>query len=213
MVGSPSMQKRYMASSVASPVPMSPGPMSGVGSPAVGGEFKGWFSNLFHWKVQSYLVYSIDDVTASRTHARRILESVGISALEDYEFGVLKCRADDIYDGAALLQKSARFRIEFASAATFTQPHTHTTTPRVPDTPLSPQMSYVAAPKSRSQLEHLQRYESVIALFLEKGSMTTFKAVHKRLREEFAVVEGMASPRVGGGPTMSLDQRVLAEFV
>lgn len=198
-----------------SPNPMSPGANS-ISSPAVGGEFKGWFSNLFHWKVQSYLVYSTDDVTASRTQARRILEGLGISALEDYEFGVLKCRADEIYDGTTQLQKAARFRVEFAPATMFTQPHM---TPRIQEQqqqphPLSPQMSYVATPKSRTQFEHLQRYDTVIALFLEKGSVTTFKAVHKRLREEFAAAEeAAASPMMLGSRAVgsSIDQRVMGD--
>ena len=107
------------------------------------------------------------------------------------------------------LQKAARFRIEFASPAMFTQ------TPRMQEQPhpMSPQMSYAAAPKSRTQFEQMQRYDTVIALFLEKGSVTTFKAVHKCLREEFAAAEEMASPRMFGSKVVgsSIDQRIMGD--
>ena len=59
-----------------------PAVASALLSPGVG-EFKGWFSNLFHWKAQSYLLYSTDDVATSRTEVRQLLQALGISVLED----------------------------------------------------------------------------------------------------------------------------------
>ena len=99
-----------------SPVPMSPPPSSVLGSPAIG-EFKGWFSNLFHWKAHSYTLYSVDDVTTTRDEVRRLLQSLGVSVLEDFQWGILKCRADDITDGISGIQKACRFRVEVSSAS------------------------------------------------------------------------------------------------
>ncbi len=184
--------------------PMSPPASTLLGSPAVG-EFKGWFSNLFHWKVQSYLLHSVDDVVASRNEALHILESLGVSILEDH-FGVLKCRADDIHDGSSHVQKQMRFRVEVAPSSTFSQSNG---TPRLSQNPMSPQSSSIMI-RSRSQFERIQGYETVIVLILEKGSVTTFRAVHQRLKAEWRL-DALQSPRtimVNTNATPILDQRV-----
>lgn len=188
-----------------SPIPMSPPPSAILGSPAVG-EFKGWFSNLFHWKVQSYLLYSTNDVTTSRNEVRQLLQGLGISVLEDFQWGIFKCRADDVYEHGSLVQKATRFRVEVHSAAGYAQA---TATPRLSHNPMSPQMSAV---RSRPQLDRLHGYDTVIALVLEKGSVTTFKAVYLRVKADWRL-DALQSPRtsvVGGSGTPSIDQRVMA---
>ena len=144
-IGSPSLQKRSTLSSMlGSPIPMSP-PPSILGSPAVG-EFKGWFSNLFHWRIQSYLLYSADDVVTSRNEVRQLLQALGVSVLEDFQWGILKCRADDIFEGTTQIQKAARFRVEVSSAANCVQQQQH------PHAAMSPPLSTVSAARSRSHL-------------------------------------------------------------
>ncbi|GJE85232.1 serine/threonine-protein kinase [Phanerochaete sordida] len=212
-IGSPSLQKRgTFTSMLGSPVPMSPPPSTLLGSPAVG-EFKGWFSNLFHWKAQSYLLYSTDDVVTSRNEVRQLLQSLGISVLEDFQWGILKCRADDVYEHGSLVQKATRFRVEVHNAATYVH-GAGPATPRLAHHPvahnaMSPQMS---APRSRTQLERPHGYDTVIALALEKGSVTTFKAVYQRVKADWRL-DALQSPRtsvVGGNVTPSIDQRLMA---
>lgn len=192
-----------------SPIPMSPPPAAIMGSPAVG-EFKGWFSNLFHWKAQSYVLYSTDDVSTSRNEARRLIHALGVSVLEDFQWGILKCRAEDIYEGGSLVQKAARFRIEVSPASVYAQA---SVTPRLSYAAMSPQMSSMSAARSRSQFERPQGYDTVIALVLEKGSLTTFKAVYARMKADWQL-DALQSPRTsvigGGGVTPSIDQRVMA---
>ncbi|KAF7794777.1 hypothetical protein EIP86_005915 [Pleurotus ostreatoroseus] len=214
MVGSPNLQKRPTFSTIGSPTLMSPQTSSLLGSPAVG-EFKGWFSNLFHWKVQSYLLYSTDDVVATRTEALRLLDAFGVAVLED-QWGVIKCRVDDAYDGAALVLKQMRFRVEITPvAASACAPSG--TTPRLAQSynqsqnqhqgqhqhPMSPQAGSISALRSRSQFERIQGYETVIALVLEKGSVATFKQVHQRLKGEWRL-DALQSPRSAAGAGSSM---------
>ena len=199
-IGSPSLQKRTTLSSVlGSPVPMSPQTGSILGSPAVG-EFKGWFSNLFHWKAQSYILYSTDDVQTTRNEVRRLLQSLGVSVLEDFQWGILKCRAEDIYEGTAQIQKACRFRVEVTSAAAYAPPASA----------MSPQL---ALPAARSRSVCVPGCDTALALVLEKGSVTTFKAVHARLLADWQLADALQSPRVsvfGGAATPSIDQRMMA---
>ncbi|KIP02416.1 hypothetical protein PHLGIDRAFT_79157 [Phlebiopsis gigantea 11061_1 CR5-6] len=198
-IGSPNLQKRATLSSMlGSPVPMSPPVTSIIGSPAVG-EFKGWFSNLFHWKVQSYALYSMDDVTTTRNEVRRLLQSLGVSVLEDFQWGILKCRAEDIYEGTLQIQKACRFRVEVTPAASFAH-----------NAMMSPQMGLPAA---RSRSTFAPGYDTAMVLVLEKGSVTTFKAVHARLLADWQLAEALQSPRMsvfGAAATPSLDQRMMA---
>lgn len=211
-IGSPNLQKRTTFSSMlGSPVPMSPPPSTMLGSPAVG-EFKGWFSNLFHWKAQSYVLYSMDGVATTRSEVHRLLQALGVSVLEDFQWGILKCRADDIFDGTTHIQKAARFRVEVtsASASGYPQP---SVTPRLSHNPMSPQTnSSVPTARSRSQFDKTQGCDTIIALVLEKGSVTTFKAVFQRLQADWPLEDALQSPRtsVFSAATPSLDQRVMA---
>ncbi|EKM57552.1 uncharacterized protein PHACADRAFT_206451 [Phanerochaete carnosa HHB-10118-sp] len=209
-IGSPSLQKRGTFSSMlGSPTPMSPPPSTVLGSPAVG-EFKGWFSNLFHWKVQSYLLYSSDDVATSRNEVRQLLQGLGISVLEDYQWGIFKCRAEDVYEHETLVQKATRFRVEVHNTAGYA--HGVVATPRLSHNAMSPQMS---AARSRPFLERPHGCDTVIALVLEKGSVTTFKAVYQRVKADWRL-DALQSPRasiVGGSGTPSIDQRLMATLL
>lgn len=203
IIGSPAQHKRATFSTIGSPTPMSP-PSLLLGSPAVG-EFKGWFSNLFHWKVQSFLLYSVDDVTATRNEIIRLFDTLGIVILEDHQWGVLKCRVEDAYDGNSQVQKHMRFRVEISSTSSYIQQ----CTPRLPQNPMSPPMNPVASIRSRSHFERIHGFETVAALILEKGSLTTFKNVYQRVKSDWSL-DGAQSPIITGGPTTSLDQRIMA---
>ncbi|KAL4067073.1 kinase-like domain-containing protein [Scleroderma yunnanense] len=96
------------------------------------GEFKGWFSNLFHWKPHTYMLYSIAPLRATRNETIRILEQFGVeididlSEAGHYDVrqshanstSVLHCQAHELVDrsnGVAPL-KYVRFRVEFSSS-------------------------------------------------------------------------------------------------
>ena len=55
-------------------------------------------------------------------------------------------------------------------------------------------------------------YETMIAFVLEKGAVSTFKAVYHRLRGEWRL-DALQSPRtamMGGGATPGMEQRFMA---
>ena len=164
--------------SIASPL-LSP-PLS-----TAGGEFKGWFTNLFNWKGQSYTLYSLEDVATTREEMSKVLAHVGVTILTS-ETSLVKCRLDEVYDEVtgAVVQKQVRFRVEFGPCTTQTHAHTHPgggdalavpptpklLTPRLMSTPMSP------IPNSGG-------YTSMVTLVLERGAVSTFKAVYLRVRE------------------------------
>lgn len=164
--------------SIASPL-LSP-PLSTAGS-----EFKGWFTNLFNWKGQSYALYSYEDIATTREATTMALSHAGVTILTS-ETNLVKCRLDEVYDQvtAAVIQKQVRFRVEFGPCTT--QAHTNThfgggdalavpptpklLTPRLMSTPMSP------IPSSSG-------YTSMVTLVLERGAVSTFKAIYLRVRE------------------------------
>lgn len=96
------------------------------------GEFKGWFSNLFNWKVHTYVLYSTDALGATRTETVRILEQFGvIISPEDHGENVqnqgpahviastLRCRLNDLVDSTngTTIQKYVRFKVKFSTNA------------------------------------------------------------------------------------------------
>ncbi|RPD56004.1 Pkinase-domain-containing protein [Lentinus tigrinus ALCF2SS1-6] len=187
--GGPVLHKRPTFS-VGSPRPGSP-PSSSM-SPAVG-EFKGWFSNLFHWKVQSIVLYSVLDLPTTRSETIRLLEYFGVSlAVEDRSgFSVLLCRMDDVHDGSVIVQKQVRFRVEFSSCSSASYP-----------TPMhgTPRMGQMSFPGARSRADGLAAgYETVIGIALEKGSVTTFKNLCQRLRNEWRL-DALVSPTAAATP-------------
>ncbi|KAI0090403.1 kinase-like domain-containing protein [Irpex rosettiformis] len=213
LVASPPLHKRSTFSAIGSPSLMSPQQSSLLGSPAVG-EFKGWFQNLFHWKVQSYVLYSVEEHTSTRAQLLRILDAFGVIIFEDAS-GVLKCRVEDVYDGSSQIQKQVRFRVEVSSTTAYLQSgtprlglghnHNHSQTQ---GSMMSPPMNvHVSSVRTRSNFERIHGFETVCALILEKGSLTTFKHVCQRVKKEWTL-DGTRSPSVGGVP-MTLDQRVM----
>ncbi|KAL6300403.1 kinase-like domain-containing protein [Sparassis latifolia] len=213
--GPPVLQKRATLSVIGSPRPPSPPNAAVLVNSPVVGEFKGWFSNLFHWKVQSYLLYSTNDVVATRSETTRLLAQLGVmTVLEEYAgWSVLKCRLDEPGDGA---QKQMRFRVEFSGAPgtqAYSQPGT---TPRLSQIPPSPRTSTYAMPRvSAVRLEggRAGGFETTIGLVLEKGAVSTFKMIYHRLRGEWRL-DTLHSPRTvagGGGVTPNLEpQRFVA---
>ncbi|TFK87354.1 Pkinase-domain-containing protein [Polyporus arcularius HHB13444] len=196
--GPPVLHKRSTFS-VGSPRPGSP-PTAGM-SPAVG-EFKGWFSNLFHWKVQSIVLYSVLELPTTRSETTRLLEHFGVSlAIEDRSgFSVLLCRMDDIYDGSTMVQKQVRFRVEFSSCSSVTHSHGMHTTPR---------MGQMSFPGARSRADGLAAgYETVIGIALEKGSVTTFKNLCQRLRNEWRL-DALVSPTVAAAANPGIQQQFM----
>ena len=164
--------------SIASPL-LSP-PLS-----TAGGEFKGWFTNLFNWKGQSYTLYSFEDVGTTREEMTKALTHAGVTILTS-ETNLVKCRLDEVYDEitGAVVQKQVRFRVEFGFCTTQVHAHTHSgggdmlavpptpklLTPRLMSTPMSP------IPNSGG-------HASMVTLVLERGAVSTFKATYLRVRE------------------------------
>jgi hypothetical protein len=180
--------------------------MSILTSPVVG-EFKGWFSNLFNWKAQTYVLCSTDNIFTTRNETTRLLEQFGVVvALEDTDgSGQLKCRVDDVFDAptGTNVQKQTRFRIELYSA---------------PGSAYSPHLGEGASSRLSQQSAmspHLNpaRYsmnkymmsgsQCAIVLIQEKGAVSTFRAVCRRLREEWTL-DALQSPVIGAEGTTAL---------
>ncbi|KZT23657.1 Pkinase-domain-containing protein [Neolentinus lepideus HHB14362 ss-1] len=202
----PPMSRRstFSSSTKASPL-MSPNASATLLTSPVVGEFKGWFSNLFSWK-QSYILYSMSDVFTAQRETIRILEEAGIFVMmEDSEgTGILKCRMDDIVDQmGVVLQKSVRFRIEFStiqgnqtsSGARFLPPQVPVSSSR-----MSSHASSMLAKNSAKNLAGMG-YVCAIVLIQEKGAVSTFRLVYRRLRDHWSL-EGIHSPTLGGGAVL-----------
>lgn len=180
-------------------------------SPAVG-EFKGWFSNLFHWKVQSYLLYSMLDLPTTRMETTRLLEYFGatVAMEENGGWSVLRCRIDDTHDISGTVQKQVRFRVEFTSCTPsagngFQSISTPNATPRLSQ---ASQTSF----SGRSRVENLSGYETVLGFVLEKGSVSAFKALYHRLRGEWRL-DALCSPTTAGAmgpPPLSIQQQFMS---
>jgi hypothetical protein len=184
-------------------------------SPVVG-EFKGWFSNLFNWKAQTYVLYSPDDALATRDETMRLLFQFGvIVGVEDSDGGtVLRCRVNDTIDPmtGSVIQKRTFFRIEFASPLGADHSHGGLSSPQAhyngePPTPYTPTGGFSSPiPNSarpsllnKNILMKMQGYMCAIVLVQEKGSMSTFRMVYKRLKEEWRLDSRLQSPGVGMG--------------
>ncbi|KAI8976685.1 kinase-like domain-containing protein [Trametes punicea] len=206
----PQVLQKRSTFSIGSPHIGSP---SGSGmSPAVG-EFKGWFSNLFHWKVQSYLLYSLLDLATTRTEITRLLEHFGatIAMEENSGWSVLRCRIDDVHDASGVVQKQVRFRVEFTScsAGSSHSSGSHGSHPTV--TPRLSQGSQVSF-SGRSRVENAAAYETVLGFVLEKGSVSAFKALYHRLRAEWRLDALLSPTAVGatGAPMPGIQQQFMA---
>lgn len=152
------------------------------------GEFKGWFSNLFSWKSQAHslsgsgLLYSPEGLDETRRRLLRFLQDLGIEV--EVEESVLKCKIEDSNPAVVLRLGSVRplrFRIELNDRNI---PSGMRTVPSVMNrrhTALkSPVLS--SAPTSDSAADSAK---TAIVLVQEKGSMTTYKVIWKRLKDAY----------------------------
>ncbi|KXN91564.1 Serine/threonine-protein kinase HSL1 [Leucoagaricus sp. SymC.cos] len=179
-------------------------------SPVVG-EFKGWFTNLFNWKSSGQGVfYSVHESPRTRMDVGRMLESFGVtvdgigSTVADVEFGkTLRCRVDLVTVDAATgtTWKPTRFRVEFFSGLSVSplsprenlyfptnmSPANSTATPRGRVTSFigKSNMSNTALPSPApfTAVQLPPGYSCAVIVIHEKGSMTTFKAIWRRLKE------------------------------
>ena len=103
---------------------------------------------------------------------------------------MVRCKLDEIYDQVTgvVVQKQVRFRVEFGPCTTQTHTSPHSgggdtfgvpltpklLTPRLMSTPMSP------IPSSGG-------YTSMVTLVLERGAVSTFKAIYLRVREMWAL--------------------------
>ena len=209
-------------SGVSSPTqPTPPGVPSILSSPV--GEFKGWFSNLFNWRAHTYVLCSTNNLVSTRTETTRILEQLGIAVvLEDPEgvhsqgnAMILRCRTNEVVDGAtgAVVQKHVRFRVEFSASSTqvggFVAPTVGTglSPSAAMGASVGASTSPTGAPSSSMSPRHALGKQSMpavgytcaIVLVQEKGSLSTFRAVCRWLREEWTLDALMSPP--GGGPS------------
>ena len=189
--------------SIASPL-LSP-PLSTAGS-----EFKGWFTNLFNWKGQSYVLYSYEDVATTREETTMALAHAGVTILTS-ETNLVKCRLDEVCDQitGAVIQKQVRFRVEFGPCTTQTYANAHFgggDTPAVPPAPKLSTPRLMSTPMS--PIPSSSGFTSMVTLVLERGAVSTFKALYLRLREMWVLDsqerlpgnefdEGGSTPRPG----------------
>ena len=119
----------------------------------------------------------------------KALARAGVTILIS-ETHLVRCRLDEVYDEVtgAVVQKQARFRVEFGPCTTQTHPNIHSgggdtlavpltpklLTPRLMSTPMSP------IPSSGG-------HTSMATLVLERGAVSTFKAMHLRVRETWVL--------------------------
>ncbi|KAH7925073.1 Pkinase-domain-containing protein [Leucogyrophana mollusca] len=185
---------------------MSPGLPSIISSPV--GEFKGWFSNLFNWKAHTYILCSTDNIYATRNETIRILEQFGVTVgLEETDgHGVLRCRMNELVDNASnsVIQKHVRFKVEFSSSRSPTfSPQLGSATPRLSQqAPMSPTLSSVRHSIGKQMTAG---YVCAIVLVQEKGSVSTFRALCRWLREEWTL-DALQSPAIGvGGPAVFVE--------
>lgn len=188
-----------------SPNPSGSPALAILASPVVG-EFKGWFSNLFNWKAQTYVLCSTDNIFTTRTETTRLLEQFGvIVALEDADgLGQLRCRVDDIIDAPTgyIIQKQTRFRVELHSAPGGASPHANGTVSFVPSQQNT--ITHQHNPTRHSINKYMVNgSQCAIVLVLEKGAVSTFRAVCRRLREEWTL-DALRSPIVSPDGTIPL---------
>lgn len=207
--------------------PMSPTPISSrkLSSPAVG-EFKGWFSNLFGWKNQhgaeTGILYSPHDLAKTRNEVGRQLQALGVLVdasgiimSDDGDEYVLRCQVHETNPIASvnLNAKNLRFRVEFMSA------QSGMANPLTPNTNL---LSTAPLPRGRGSMLPLKsapqnpllsprlsgspaECSTAIILVHEKGSVSTFKAVWKKLKATFADIPSQypcMSPMIGSTPIL-----------
>lgn len=219
--------KRPALSSPTQPTPL--GVPSILSSPV--GEFKGWFSNLFNWRAHTYVLCSTNNLVATRTETVRILEQLGVLVvLEDSDSNndgtavMLRCRTNEIVDGTTgpVVQKHVRFRVEFSLGSTqvggFVAPTVGAGSSTSTGTSVSTGVGTSSSPSPTGLSSSLMSprhalgrqatavgYACAIVLVQEKGSLSTFRAVCRWLREEWTL-DALQSPP-GGGQGIFLEQQ------
>lgn len=165
------------------------------------GELKGWFSNLFNWK-QSHVFYSHDILSHTRAEVSRLLVAFGVSVIEsddhdslapNHDTQAFKCVVEDGCNGA---HKGVRFRVEFSPCAPSSPGSFYPPSPLSPTTP-----SGISSRKSAKAIAGTATgglYECAIVLVQEKGSVTTFRTVVQRLREEWRL-DALQTPGTQAG--------------
>lgn len=173
--------------------------VSALASPVV--EVKGWFSNLFTWKPQSYILYSTNDIVHTRNETTRLLErfSVVVALEETDGYGQLRCRIDDIVDASTgiTLQKASRFRVEIYS----TKRDIPSPQPGGSDLSRPSLQTPVIAGglKPGVNMQITVGSQCAILFVHEKGSGITFKGLYRRLRDEWNldVLQSPDTPTIG----------------
>ena len=186
-------------------------------------EFRGWFSNLFHWKPHTYILYSTAPCHVTRDETIRILEQFGVEIVlgnhHDQRHGaltnVLNCQAHDLTDksSSAVVQKYVRFRVEFSSLVTpqddgFLAPPAPTTSVNVGSHAFHPAVFSAAASATSAMLTSSRHIGDkattthgvshptcAVVLAQEKGSASTFRALCQQFREAWTL-DVMASSQV-----------------
>ncbi|TDL22850.1 Pkinase-domain-containing protein [Rickenella mellea] len=185
-------------------IPMSP-PLAAA--PVVG-EVKGWFSNLFNWKAQQYVLYSADNCMTTRDEAARLLASFGVIVMLDEAAmpgngGVLRCRVDESYDvnTGTVIQKPVRFRVEFSPVLGYIAPPTPRLAPNNVASSPSPPTSDFPSPNLQQypfmRASGAPPFASTMVLVQEKGALSTLRILYQRLRAEWTG-EQLTVPDVGG---------------
>ncbi|KAF9219530.1 Pkinase-domain-containing protein [Gyrodon lividus] len=217
-------------SMITSPIQFNTPTMPSILSSPVG-EFKGWFSNLFNWKAHTYVLCSTNHLIATRTETIRILEQFGVTiGLEDVEGeyehhggAMLRCRMNDVVDSnnGALIQKHVRFRVEFTlgspqggglllpplgSGAGAGSGIGLGAGAGAAASPMSPTLTSARYASSKQAMGGIT---CAIILVQEKGSVSTFRALCKWLREVWTldVLKSPPPPTGGHGSFMEQQQQ------
>lgn len=197
-------RKRSTLSLLNSPIAPTPSSSARLVASPVGGEFKGWFSNLFSWKHQGqthntpWVLYSGDDLDKTLLDVGRVLTRLGIvtepsgSPTE----ALLKCKLEEPIYGELASMKPVRFRVWFTQNLVSQQPlFSPPMTPNFLAAPSSgrgrssvfinrsPQVSPLPSPTFNPNSPF--GAATVIALSQDKGSATTFRAIWRRLKEVY----------------------------
>ncbi|KAJ7598729.1 Pkinase-domain-containing protein [Mycena floridula] len=228
-------RKRSTILGMTSPTMLSP-PMNGhpsrrLPSPVVG-EFKGWFSSLFGLKNQTGagILYSPDHLDKTRWDIGRMLQGLGVRVMGigfiipegQGDQPDLRCLILDNHPIATvhLGAKGLRFKIELSPTATALD----SPMPSAPNSSLlSPPLtghtrsrnSVFSSKNGPSSLvspiqPHFPSGSTAIMLLHEKGSMTTFKAVWRKLKSVYGEAPSpylCLSPAIGSTPMMEQPQR------
>lgn len=128
-----------------------------MGTPV--GEMKGWFSNLFNFRQQHYVLGSQFSTTATREEMHRLLGQLGVAVVS--ENATLRCRLDDL-----------RFRVEFTLG-----PAVSSSGPTTPNASVTPRASQFV----HNTVQPIP-LTCVACLYHERGSATAYRTVWRQMR-------------------------------